>query len=190
MTASELWADRGTLYAFVADGYRTTTTSTSSRARPIRGNVRPGPEGHREGQGFGRRPRADAGGRLPELPAVPSGGAVGATRRAAVGARPVGQRRQHAERRRGNDVFDFIRLEDIAYDKRPGMSNVVYIADSGRAETGAPAPLTKSTNGRIYKLVLDPTRVGNPTARDDLDPRPGRRRRAPAGSGTTRQRPS
>ena len=36
-----------------------------------------------------------------------------------------------------NDVFDFIRLEDIAYDKRPGMSNVIYVADSGRATAGA-----------------------------------------------------
>ena len=62
-----------------------------------------------------------------------------------------------------NDVFDFIRIEDVAYDKRPGMSNVVYIADSGRASSGAAAPLTKSTNGRIYKLVLDPNGTGDPT---------------------------
>ena len=31
-----------------------------------------------------------------------------------------------------NNVFSFVRIEDMAYDKRPGMSNVVYIADSGR----------------------------------------------------------
>ncbi len=31
-----------------------------------------------------------------------------------------------------NNVFDFVRVEDIAYDKRPGMGNVVYIVDSGR----------------------------------------------------------
>ena len=31
-----------------------------------------------------------------------------------------------------NNVFDFVRVEDIAYDKRPGMDNVVYIVDSGR----------------------------------------------------------
>ena len=61
-----------------------------------------------------------------------------------------------------NDVFDFIRIEDIAYDKRPGMSNVVYIADSGRATGGAANPLSVSTNGRIYKMVLDPNGVGNP----------------------------
>ncbi len=61
----------------------------------------------------------------------------------------------------GNNVFDFIRLEDIAYDKND--PNVVYIADSGRAESGAADPLTKSTNGRIYKMVLDPDGTGDPT---------------------------
>ncbi len=56
-----------------------------------------------------------------------------------------------------NDVFDFIRIEDTAYDKRPGMSNVVYLADSGRGTAGAANPLTTSTNGRIWKLELDPS---------------------------------
>ena len=31
-----------------------------------------------------------------------------------------------------NDVFQFVRIEDIAYDKRPGQENVVYLVDSGR----------------------------------------------------------
>jgi hypothetical protein len=56
----------------------------------------------------------------------------------------------------GKDVFDFIRIEDTAYDKRPGMSNVVYLADSGRGTAGAANPLTTSTNGRIWKLEIDP----------------------------------
>jgi uncharacterized protein DUF839 len=58
-------------------------------------------------------------------------------------------------------VFRFVRIEDIAYDKRPGMSNVVYLADSGRATAGAAAK-DRSTNGRIWKMVLnadDPTKV-------------------------------
>jgi hypothetical protein len=54
-----------------------------------------------------------------------------------------------------NGVFDFIRVEDIAYDKRPGMSNTVYVVDSGRGTTG-PAADGKSTNGRVWKMVLDP----------------------------------
>jgi hypothetical protein len=36
------------------------------------------------------------------------------------------------------------------------MSNVVYIIDSGRGTTGAPGP-GKSTNGRVWKMVLDRT---------------------------------
>jgi secreted PhoX family phosphatase len=58
-------------------------------------------------------------------------------------------------------VFQFVRLEDIAYDKRPGMSNVIYIADTGRGLAPVPpatsAPPGSSTNGRIWKLVLDPS---------------------------------
>ena len=34
-------------------------------------------------------------------------------------------------------VFQFMRVEDIAYDKRPGMQNVVYVVDSGRGATSA-----------------------------------------------------
>lgn len=60
----------------------------------------------------------------------------------------------------GKDVFDFIRIEDTAYDKRRGMSNVIYMADSGRGTAPAPPapsfnPLSVSTNGRVWKLELD-----------------------------------
>ena len=58
-----------------------------------------------------------------------------------------------------NNVFQFVRIEDIAYDKRPGMGNVVYIVDSGRGRTAAQSldtPNFRSTNGRVWKMVLDP----------------------------------
>jgi hypothetical protein len=63
-----------------------------------------------------------------------------------------------------NNVFQFVRVEDIAYDKRPGMGNVVYIADSGRGRTAAQSLDTpfRSTNGRVWKMVFDeddPTKV-------------------------------
>ena len=63
-----------------------------------------------------------------------------------------------------NDVFQFVRVEDMAYDKRPGMGNVVYIADSGRGRTEAQTLDTpfRSTNGRVWKMVFDkndPTKV-------------------------------
>ena len=54
-----------------------------------------------------------------------------------------------------NNVFAFTRVEDIAYDKRDGMGNVVYIADSGRATAGTPQA-GRSTNGRVWKMVIDP----------------------------------
>jgi hypothetical protein len=55
-----------------------------------------------------------------------------------------------------NNVFAFTRVEDIAYDKRPGMGNIVYIADSGRGTAGTATGKGISTNGRIWRLVLDP----------------------------------
>ena len=54
-----------------------------------------------------------------------------------------------------NNVFQFVRVEDIAYDKRPGMGNVVYVVDSGRGTAGA-SQVGRSTNGRVWKMVLDP----------------------------------
>jgi hypothetical protein len=59
-----------------------------------------------------------------------------------------------------NNVFQFVRVEDIAYDKRPGMANVVYIVDSGRGRTAAQSldtPNFRSTNGRVWRMVLDPS---------------------------------
>jgi hypothetical protein len=50
-------------------------------------------------------------------------------------------------------VFQFVRLEDLAYDRKD--KNVVYIADTGRGATSAGGNAFTSTNGRIWKLVLD-----------------------------------
>jgi hypothetical protein len=52
-------------------------------------------------------------------------------------------------------VFQFLRIEDIAYDRND--PNIVYFADSGRAASSAGANPYASTNGRIFKMVLDPT---------------------------------
>ncbi|MEJ7566879.1 MAG: alkaline phosphatase PhoX [Gaiellaceae bacterium] len=51
------------------------------------------------------------------------------------------------------NVFQFVRVEDIAYDRT--NENVIYVADSGRGLAGATGPGI-STNGRVWKLVLDP----------------------------------
>ena len=54
-----------------------------------------------------------------------------------------------------NNVFQFVRVEDIAYDKRAGMENVVYVVDSGRGTAGNPGAGV-STNGRVWRMELDP----------------------------------
>jgi hypothetical protein len=76
-----------------------------------------------------------------------------------------------------NNVFQFVRVEDIAYDKRPGMGNVVYIVDSGRGRTAAQSLDTnfRSTNGRVWKMVLDkddPTTVTSLTVLVEGDDNP------------------
>jgi hypothetical protein len=63
-----------------------------------------------------------------------------------------------------NNVFDFVRVEDIAYDKRPGLGNVVYVVDSGRGTAGV-SESGRSTNGRVWEMVLDPD---DPTKVDSL----------------------
>jgi hypothetical protein len=70
-----------------------------------------------------------------------------------------------------NNVFQFIRLEDIAYDRK--NRNVVYMADTGepraipsaatgRLARGPSGTLGQWSNGRIFKFVFDkkdPTKV-------------------------------
>ncbi len=77
-----------------------------------------------------------------------------------------------------NGVFQFVRIEDIAYDKRRGMHNVVYLADSGRgrrADQSLDTPNFRSTNGRIWRMVLDkqdPTKVTSLTVLAEGDDNP------------------
>jgi len=60
-------------------------------------------------------------------------------------------------------VFQFVRVEDIAYDKRSGKGNIVYVADSGRGSDAADGNAFASRNGRIWKLEFtdpdDPTKA-------------------------------
>jgi hypothetical protein len=155
----ELWADKGTLHAFVADG----TDNDYFDLQPgetITGNFVTVPENIAKGKAADGHELTQAVD-FPSYP-VPSG---------SPSVPPDGPQWildqwgnvANTPSVEGNDVFDFIRIEDIAYDKRAGMSNVVYIADSGRATAGAADPLTTSTNGRIYKLVLDANGDGDPT---------------------------
>jgi hypothetical protein len=76
-----------------------------------------------------------------------------------------------------NDVFQFVRVEDIAYDKRPGMGNVVYVVDSGRGRRADQSLDTnfRSTNGRVWKMVFDkndPKKVNSLTVFVEGDDQP------------------
>jgi hypothetical protein len=62
-----------------------------------------------------------------------------------------------------NNVFQFTRIEDMAYDKT--NPNVVYLADSGRGATSTGGNLFTSSNGRIWRMELDPL---DPTIVDSL----------------------
>ena len=64
-------------------------------------------------------------------------------------------------------VFQFVRVEDIAYDRRPGMQNVVYVVDSGRGASGPNGHVDERTHleARARQdrpdegdVVLDPDR--------------------------------
>jgi hypothetical protein len=52
-------------------------------------------------------------------------------------------------------VFQFVRLEDAAYDRT--NPNVVYLADSGRGAASDTGNRFPSTNGRIWRLEMDPS---------------------------------
>ena len=54
-----------------------------------------------------------------------------------------------------NNVFQFTRIEDMAFDKRDGMSKTVYLVDSGRGATSTGGNAFTSSNGRVWKMVLN-----------------------------------
>jgi hypothetical protein len=73
-----------------------------------------------------------------------------------------------------NNVFQFIRIEDLAYDRN--TQNVFYFADTGepraipdpatgRLKRGPAGTMGPWPNGRIFKVVLDPS---DPTVVDSL----------------------
>jgi hypothetical protein len=159
--ADAIWNDQGTLRAFVSDGakkkYDEFTLNDSSSV-----------SGH-----FEDVPPLIASGRNPDGTELMSDDVPadldphdpgpylpppndGTWQRDPVTGNPVDGPQWVLEQwSRRHGVFAFVRVEDIAYDKRPGMSNVAYIVDSGRGSVGA-VENGKSTNGRIWRMVLDP----------------------------------
>jgi hypothetical protein len=65
-----------------------------------------------------------------------------------------------------NNVFQFVRLEDIDYDRRTNQNRVVYIADTGttrivpdattgRLRRGPSGTVGRADNGRIFRFEFD-----------------------------------
>jgi hypothetical protein len=158
--ADAVWNDQGSLYAFVSDNpdYQKYEDFAPGDGASISGHWIP-------------VPRAIATGRNPDgsevrssdfgFPAPPNSSAW---QRDPNGIGIDGPQWVLEYWSQTNHVFSFVRVEDIAYDKRAEMGNVVYVVDSGRGTTGAPAD-GKSTNGRVWKMVLDPA---DPTQVDSM----------------------
>ena len=152
-----VWNDKGDLYAFVADGvddyYDFPVGSTAS----VTGK-------------FVKVPKDVATGRKPDgrdlmaadkgYPAPPSDGTWQRDPVTGQGIDGPQWVLEHWGDTQTQPVFQFTRVEDIAYDRK--QPNVVYVVDSGRGATSAGGNAFTSSNGRVWKLVLDkkdPTKV-------------------------------
>ena len=162
-SADAVWNDTGDLWAFVADGVDDyfdfapgSTASVSGRFVKVPKDI-----------ATGRKPdgsdlmAADKG-----YPAPPNTGWQ-TDARTGLGIDGPQWLLEHWGDTQPQPVFQFVRVEDIAYDERPGRQNIVYVVDSGRGTAepagGPPSPQTgRSTNGRVWRMVLDqrdPTKV-------------------------------
>jgi hypothetical protein len=121
-SASELWADEGTLYAFRSNNPTVNDYGDLTGAMSVSGTFIPVPEAIAKGDQTALENWSNA-----------------------------------------NNVFQFIRIEDTAYDRT--NPNIQYLADSGepRALPGSPRLVRGPAgtrgpwpNGRLFKMVLDP----------------------------------
>jgi Bacterial protein of unknown function (DUF839) len=146
-----LWRDRGTLYAFsIDDPNKNDYFDIQPGDAPVQGTFIEVPKDIARGKSSEDGHELTVAGDFPDF--------VTTTRPSGTPDGPqwvLDQWGNKENNRHERDVFDFIRIEDTAYDKRRGLSNVVYMADSGRATSGAANPATTSTNGRIWKLEFD-----------------------------------
>jgi len=151
-------ADEGDLWAFVSDtpGYDDYYDFVPGSAQVVTGHFIPVPKNIATGLNLdgSEIKAADVG-----FPLPPTDGSWQRDNRTTVPTGLDGPQWVLEYWSQTNNVFRFVRVEDIAYDKRPGMENVVYVVDSGRGTAGA-SVAGRSTNGRVWKMVLDPS---NPT---------------------------
>jgi hypothetical protein len=144
----DVWNDKGTLYAFVSDVAAVNDYGDLSLGGSVSGHFIPVPRMIATGK---RADGTDVNSTDFGYPAPPTG-------------IPNGPQWVLETWSNMNNAFQFIRIEDIAYDRK--HSNVVYFADTGepralpdpttgrlrRGPSGTTGPFP---NGRIFKLVLD-----------------------------------
>lgn len=163
-SGADFWDDDGTLHAFVSDTATVNDYGDVTEAMPpVAGHFIEVPTAVATGKLNGREvTSADFG-----YPAPPAG-------------IPNGPQWVLETWSNQNNVFQFIRVEDIAYDRRPGMARVVYLADTGepraipdattgRLRRGPSGTEGSFPNGRIWKLTLG----SNPLQGATLDILPG-----------------
>lgn len=155
-SAKALMADRGNLWAFVSDDPNVTNyyDFAPGSTMSISGRFIRVPERIARGRNAGRSElkSSDVG-----FPPPPADGSWQLDLRSTTPMGIDGPQWVLEHWSDVHDVFQFVRVEDIAYDKRPGMGNVVYVVDSGRGRASATDTPFPSSNGRVWKMVLDPS---------------------------------
>ena len=154
-----VWNDQGDLWAFVADGVDDYYDFPIGSPMSVTGKFVKVPKDVATGR---RADGTDLMAADKGYPAPPNDGTWQRDARTGQGIDGPQWLLEHWGDTQPERVFQFVRVEDIAYDKRPGMQNVVYVVDSGRGATSAGGNAFTSSNGRVWKLVLDkndPTKV-------------------------------
>jgi hypothetical protein len=149
-SGAALWNDQGTLYAFKSDNAAINDYGDLSGGASVSGRFIEVPRMIATGKRADGRDVTSAD--FPGFPTPPTG-------------IPDGPQWVLEVWSNQNNAFQFIRIEDIAYDRT--TPNVVYFADTGepraiadpatgRLRRGPSGTLGQYPNGRIFKLVLDP----------------------------------
>jgi hypothetical protein len=148
--ANAVWNDEGQLWAFVSDDPATNDYGDLSGNESISGEFVP-------------VPRIIATGKKPDGTDAKSAD-VGFPPPPASAGLPDGPQWLLEHWSNTNNVFQFIRIEDTAYDRK--HSNVMYVADTGepralpdpatgRLRRGPSGTIGPWPNGRIFKFVFD-----------------------------------
>jgi hypothetical protein len=149
-TANAVWNDEGQLWAFVSDDPATNDYGDLSENESVSGK-------------FIQVPRIIATGKKPDGTDAKSAD-VGFPPPPASAGLPDGPQWLLEHWSNTNNVFQFIRIEDTAYDRK--HSNVMYVADTGepralpdpatgRLRRGPSGTIGPWPNGRVFKFVFD-----------------------------------